>query len=279
MKYLSILTILLLTVGCQTKDDHSLEAAVLDDAIEESISNNVDVFMRTLKQVREQGDRSDDVKIYEKAEEIIKQRKKVIMPFSPNNEVKLWPIDSVLSYLDSIEKRLGEFDLKSTRNFIAEQVKQPESLVNRIRSLTQKKEKLSWIEQRVVYLNILQLENQILNTFAASIGVNCWSNFFSMPYNRFPNQDTISISQSYTFYLTPAISQPFETDLTFLPVTCTLEGKEVPVKQENVEGLMKITFAPQLPGKYKFEGKFKVEYMEVDHEYSLNFNNTIHVVE
>ena len=277
MKYLSLITFLLLTLSCQTKEDHSLEAAVLDDAIEESISNNVDMLRRTHNQVSERGDRSDHVEIYERAKELIKLKKIVPLPYDANNQEKLWPKDSVLRYLDLVKKEVVDFELDSTKYFISDRVERPENLISRIKDLL-KKEKLSWIDQRLVYLNILQLEGDLLNSLSAFIGSEGVFDF-AIPYNRFPQQDTINTAQSYTFYLSPAIKQPLKTDLKFIPVTCTFNGELIPVKQENVEGLMKITFAPQLPGKYKFEGKFKVEYMEVEREIRLIYNNTIHVVE
>ena len=278
MKYLSLITILLLTLGCQTKEDHSLETAVLDKAITEAIEYNVDLYDKLLRQVRDTGDRPEDVALLKKVEDVINLRVTIIAPYAISNKEKIWPKDSVISYLNAVERNYSDFEIEDTRCFFKEKYENSSALINRVQNIVNVRGNLDWKAQRIAYLSVLQMERSLVYELVASAYGYC-NMGAGFPLNRFPIQDSIKVKKPYTFYLSPAFPLPLETSVEFIKIKGEFEKEEVVLEQEIIDGLIKVSFVPENTGTYVFKGKLVTQHNNINYENSLNFNNTIHVVE
>ncbi|MGN6646343.1 MAG: hypothetical protein ACTHJT_07425 [Cytophaga sp.] len=123
-------------------------------------------------------------------------------------------------------------------------------------------------------LNLMNLEYDVIYFYCEQVGAN-----ISGPFTKvYKDKDTINVSETYTFVVTPALyNYKYSEIIVDSSPEITIDNKKttVPIQTKKIGGTLTFTLTPTQKGKYYIKGKVFVKQKQsgyaAEESYSTSF--------
>jgi hypothetical protein len=249
MRYFLIILILIIN-GCSNKHEQTIELEFLKLMCSKKLYYNDILLERIQKKVYEEGPRIKDSALFNKAENLIKQRNTYL-----NNTSEFIALSK---RIESIYKKTNEVDtskLKYTRFYI---------------------KKLNEGFDSLVYLRLLnsylELEEDILEDCLMNLGSSC--RFYNSNAHVLKITDTVKLNEDYEFTVIPDYFDYTRIKLDTCEVFVYQNGKRATVPTTILQkgAAFLISIHPHESGTYRVTGCFKQSARNSDFKLNHNFS-------